>query len=320
MIESREAIKLDPEIEALLAQYPVVSRQGDLSADTLAQFRAGSLPTPPLSDEVARVDHVIRDEPRLSVRIHSLKEGAQTLRPCVYSIHGGGYVAGSIDFDDGLFDWLCRETDCVGISVDYRLAPEAAYPLPLEDCYDGLAWVFDNADELGIDPGRIGLHGISGGGGLAAALALLVRDRGAYELAYQLLDCPMLDDRQQTPSSRADDLVGWSNASNTFGWRSYLGDLYGTDDVPYLAAPARATDLSGLPQAYICVGGADGFRDEDINYAMQLEACGTPCELHVYPGAPHGVMLFTTTDVGARYVRDKNHWLALKVKSARAEA
>lgn len=315
--DSRTLIKLDSEIEAVLEQYPVVS-QGDLSADTLDRFRAGKLPVGALSDEVERKEYVIRETPRLAIRIHSLKGGQETDRPCVYSMHGGGYVAGSVDFDDGLFDKLCRETNCVGIAIDYRLAPEHPYPVPLEDCYTGLAWVFDNADMLGIDAERIGIHGVSGGGGLAAALALLVRDRGDYQLAYQCLDCPMLDDRQITPSSQADELVGWSHASNAFGWRSYLGDLYGTDEVPYLAAPARATDLSDLPPAYVCVGGADGFRDEDIHYALQLEASGTPCELHVYPGAPHGVMLFTTTDIGGRYVRDKLHWLKLKIETARA--
>ena len=316
--ESRPAIKLDSEIEALLLKFPVVM-QDDLTKDNLARFRKGKLPMDPLSGEVDYVDHVVREDPRLTVRIHTLKAGAKTDRPCVFSMHGGGYVAGSVDFDDGLFDAMCRQTNCVGISVDYRLAPESPYPIPIEDCYTALAWVFENAAELGIDSKRVGLHGVSGGGGLAAALALMVRDRGTYRLAYQLLDCPMLDDRQITPSSQADALVGWSKQSNAFGWQSYLGDLYGTDDVPYLAAPARATDLSNLPPAYICVGGADGFRDEDINYALQLEACGTPCELHVYPGGPHGVMLFTTTDIGARYVRDKNHWLKLKIETARVD-
>ena len=315
--KSTGPIKLDTEVASLLSQFPVAS-QADLRAETLEAWRAGELPMDPLSGEVERVDHIIRDEPRLSARIHTFKNGDPKNRPCVYSMHGGGYVAGSVDFDDELFDKMCRETNCVGISIDYRLAPENPYPIPLEDCYAGLAWVFENAEDLGIDPSRIGIHGISGGGGLAAALALLVRDRGDYQLAYQALDCPMLDDRQITPSSQADELVGWSKLSNAFGWRSYLGDLYGTDEVPYLAAPARATDLSNLPPAYVCVGGADGFRDEDIKYAMLLEECGTPCELHVYPGAPHGVMLFKTTDIGSRYVRDKLHWLKLKIETARA--
>ena len=133
------------------------------------------------------------------------------------------------------------------MSVEYRLAPETPYPGPLDDCYAGLAWTYEHADELGIDADRIGIAGVSAGGGLAAALALLARDRGEVPLAFQLLECPMIDDRQTTSSSQLDGLPVWSRDSNEFGWRSYLGDLYGTDDVPAYAAPARATDLVGLP-------------------------------------------------------------------------
>lgn len=311
------ATKLAPEVEALVEQFSllIVDR---ISQENLSDLRATELPFE-LSDEVSRVDVVIRESPQLIVRVHTKKGSVNMNRPCVYSIHGGGYVAGSVDFDDALFDTLCQKVDCVGISVDYRLAPEAPYPLPVEDCYEGLAWVFANAEAYGIDTKRIGVHGVSAGGGLAAALALMVRDRGEYRLAYQLLDCPMLDDRQITVSSQAEGLLGWSRESNTFGWQSYLGELYGSKDVPYLAAPARAQDLSGLPPTYICVGGADGFRDECITYALRLGECGTPCELHVYPGVPHGAMLFATTDIGARYIRDKDHWLTLQVGTACSE-
>ena len=142
--------------------------------------------------------------------------------------------------------------------------------------------------ELGIDPDRIGIGGTSAGGGLAAALALLARDRGEVPVAFQLLECPMLDDRQETSSSQLEGLPVWSRESNEFGWRSYLGELYGSDDVPALAAPARARDLRGLPPALVIVGGADGFRDEDVLYALRLNQAGVPTELHVLPGAPHG--------------------------------
>lgn len=311
------ATQLAPEIEALVEQFSrfFVDR---FTQENLSDLRATEWPAE-RSDEVSRVEVVIRESPRLIVRVYTKKGSVNMNRPCVYSIHGGGYVAGTVDMDDALFDTLCQKIDCVGISVDYRLAPEAPYPSPLEDCYEGLAWAFANAETFGIDTNRIGVHGVSAGGGLAAALALMVRDRGEYRLAYQLLDCPMLDDRQITASSQAEGLLGWSRESNTFGWQSYLGELYGSKDVPYLAAPARAQDLSGLPPTYICVGGADGFRDECIAYALRLGECGTPCELHVYPGAPHGAMLFATTDIGARYVRDKDHWLTLQVGSACCE-
>ena len=303
---------LDPAIVPLADQVPF----GELNAETLAHVRVTPfMPPGELSDTVERVDHVVSEAPHVVVRVHTPKAAASGPRPCVYSIHGGGYVIGSYEMDDLKFDQLCQAHDCVGVSVEYRLAPETPYPGPLEDCYAGLAWVFQNAGQLGIDPSRVGVTGVSAGGGLAAALALLVRDRGEYTLAWQLLDCPMIDDRQRTPSSQADGLIVWSRVSNAFGWKSYLGDLHGGDDVPYHAAPARAQDLSNLPPAYVCVGGADGFRDEDIDYALRLNGAGVECELHVYPGAPHGVMLFATTDVGQRYLRDQNEWLARRLTS-----
>ena len=225
-------------------------------------------------------------------------------------MHGGGYVIGSNVMEDLLFDVLCPKLDVVGVSVDYRLAPETPYPGPLEDCYLGLRWTYEHAEELGIDPGCIGVRGVSAGGGLAAALALLARDRGEVPLAFQLLDSPMLDDRQLTESSRQDGLPVWSRGSNTFGWRSYLGELYGRDDVPPTAAPARATDLSGLPPAFVSVGAVDGFRDEDVDYALRLNQAGVPAELHVYPGACHGFnQLAPDAPVAKQCNRDTEDWL-----------
>ena len=242
------------------------------------------------------------------MRVHR-RRGAEGPRPCVYSIHGGGYVLGDYSMDDARFDRWCQLFDCVGVSVEYRLAPETPYPGPLEDCYAGLAWTFAHAGEIGVDPARVGIAGTSAGGGLAAALALLVRDRGEYQLQYQLLDCPMIDDRRVTQSSRIDSLLIWPRESNEFGWKAYLGALYGSDDVPYTAAPARCPDLRGLPPAYVCVGGADGFRDEDIEYALRLNQASVPTELHVYPGAPHGVAMFTATPIAQRYGHDIEDWL-----------
>lgn len=304
-------IPLDPSIAALAESVAIPA----IGEDTLTAMREMPLIAPmPLSDEVERVDHVVSEDPPVSVRVHRPK-GPERPRPCVYSIHGGGYVIGSNAMDDPKFDRWCRAFDLVGVSVEYRLAPEAPYPGPLDDCYAGLRWTFENADRLGIDPDRIGITGTSAGGGLCAALALMARDRGELPLRFQLLDCPMIDDRQTTPSSQSEGLLIWSGASNTFGWKSYLGDLYGSADVPYLAAPARAKDLRGLPEAYVCVGGADGFRDEDIDYAMRLYGAGVPTELHVYPGAPHGVALFAETEVAKRYNRDIDDWLRRKLDS-----
>ena len=154
------------------------------------------------------------------------------------------------------------------------------------------------------------MMGVSAGGGLAAALCLLARDRGEVPVAFQLLDQPMLDDRQVTPSSREDGLAVWSRDSNTFGWKSYLGDLYGADDVPPTAAPARATDLSGLPPAFVSVGAADGFRDEDIDYALRLNQAGVPTELHVYPGGCHGFnVMAPDAAVTKQCLRNMEDWL-----------
>lgn len=273
-------VELHPEIAPLKDFVPLTT----IDASILETVRSTPLGEPvELSDQVERTDHVVSSDPLVSVRVHR-PVGVTGALPCVYSVHGGGYVIGSNSMDDAPFDNWCQRHQIVGVSVEYRLAPETPYPGPLEDCYAGLKWTWDHADELGIHRDRIGIHGVSAGGGLAAGLALLARDRGEVPLQFQLLDCPMIDDRQTTPSSQLDELLIWSRESNTFGWRSYLGDLYGTEDIPPYAAAARATDLSGLPPAYVSVGGADGFRDEDTVYAMRLAGAGVPTELHVYPG------------------------------------
>ena len=167
------------------------------------------------------------------MRVHRPKAASGPL-PCVYSIHGGGYVLGTYDDGRRALRPPVPTFPCVGVSVEYRLAPETPYPGPLDDCYAGLRWAYEHADELGIDPERVGIAGVSAGGGLAAALALLARDRGEVPVAFQLLECPMIDDRQTTSSSRLDGLPIWSRESNEFGWRCYLGDLYGTRRPPRL--------------------------------------------------------------------------------------
>jgi acetyl esterase/lipase len=202
----------------------------------------------------------------------------------VYYIHGGGLVAGSHLGQDprNLLAWA-GELSLTVVSPGYRLAPEHPYPAPLEDCHAGLLWTVENCE------GPVVLGGASAGGGLAAATALLVRDRGGPALAGQLLVCPMLDDRNDTAS--AIDLDGrglWDRTANTVGWTAYLGDLHGTDDVPAYAAPARAEDLSGLPPTFLDVGAVETFRDEVITYASRIWQAGGDAELHVWPGGFHG--------------------------------
>jgi acetyl esterase/lipase len=295
---------LDPAFVAAAELLPF----DDLDVDALAMVRGFAMAAE-LSDAVVRTDHRVPGDPEVPLRVHRAR-GADGSLPCVYSMHGGGYVLGTYDMDDARFDAWCPALAIVGVSVEYRLAPEFPYPAPLDDCYRGLVWTYEHADELGIDRERIGVAGVSAGGGLAAALALLARDRGEVPLAFQLLDCPMLDDRQATASIQLDGLYVWSRESNEFGWRSYLGDLYGSDDVPIYAAAARATDLSGLPPAFVSVGAIDGFRDEDIDYAQRLNQAGVACELHVYPGLPHGYGMVPDAAMVRRARHDAEAWLA----------
>ena len=288
---STNRVALDSQLEPLALSAPTFT----LSHEVVLAMRAqGFGPSPVLSDAVDRTEHVVSSDPRVVVRVHRPR-GVDGPLPLVYWMHGGGYVFGSYDMDDSRFDSWCPRFGCVGVSVEYRLAPETPYPGPLDDCYAGLRWAYEHRDELGIDPSCIVIGGVSAGGGLAAGLALLVRDRGEIPVTHQLLECPMIDDCQTTPSSQLDDLLVWSNHSNTFGWKAYLGDLYGTDQVPIYAAAARAGDLTGLPPGMVIVGGADGFRDEDIAYAARLNKAGVPTALHMLPGAPHGVQMFAGT-------------------------
>lgn len=281
---------IDPEIaEFLDGLPPVVGELTDERLPELRRVREEALALMELSDAVERSDHVVpgpEGEPEIVVRVHR-PVGAGLPSACVYSIHGGGFVIGSARMEDLRLEQICLEVGCMAASVEYRLSPETAYPGPLEDCYAGLAWLHAHADELGVDPARIGVSGTSAGGGLAAALCLLARDRGGPPIAFQLLAYPMLDDRAATPSSRWQVPV-WDPQNNEYGWRAYLGPRYGTPDVPPTAAPARALDLTGLPPAYVFVGSADLFLDEDVAYTQALHHAGVPAELHVYAGGVHG--------------------------------
>jgi len=209
---------------------------------------------------------------------------------CLYYIHGGGMVLGD-NRSGGFLGALdhAEQLQLAVVSVDYRLAPETPHPGPVEDCYAGLKWTVAHAGELGVDPARVIVGGASAGGGLAAAVALLARDRGAPALLGQLLVCPMLDDRNDTPSARQMAGAGnWDRAANEVGWTALLGDARGGPDVSPYAAPARAGDLSGLPPAFIDVGSAETFRDEDVAYATRIWQAGGAAELHVWPGGFHG--------------------------------
>jgi acetyl esterase len=197
---------------------------------------------------------------------------------------------------------LARELGVVVVTVDYRLAPEHPYPAPLEDCYAGLVWTAKNADALGIDPDRIAIHGASAGGGLCAGLALLARDRGGPAITFQYLGVPELDDHLDTPSMRRFvDTPLWNRPRAVISWDSYLGaGKPGGPDVPIYAAPARATDLTGLPPAYVSVMEFDPLRDEGIAYAQALLQAGVSVELHAFPGTFHGSALVEQAAVSRR--------------------
>ncbi|GGY01147.1 alpha/beta hydrolase [Streptomyces hiroshimensis] len=232
--------------------------------------------------------------------------------PLLYYMHGGAMIMGNAwsVLPRILREWALPLGLAV-ISVEYRLAPQAQYPEPLEDCYAGLLWAAGHAAELGIDADRIIIGGKSAGGGLAAALALLARDRGGPAPLGQLLLCPMLDDRGSTFSSRQMTGLGmWDLTSNATAWQALLGERYGAEDLPPYAAPSRATDLSGLPPAYIDVGSAEMFRDEDVAYANAIWQAGGQAELHVWPGAYHGFDGLAPQAALSQDARDaRTHWL-----------
>jgi acetyl esterase/lipase len=229
----------------------------------------------------------------------------------VYFTHGGGYLFGNrFSQIDVVLDWVER-LGVVVVTVEYRLAPENPHPAPIEDSYAGLLWTEQNAHEFGGDKDSLVLAGVSAGAGLAGGLALLARDRGGPQLAGQMLISPMLDDRNNSVSARQFVGVGiWDQVSNATAWEALLGAECGTDSVSPYAAPARATDLSGLPSAFVDCGSAETFRDEAVDYASRLWAAGVQAELHVWPGAFHGFDAFlpgAALSVAARRAREM--WL-----------
>ncbi|WP_165914502.1 alpha/beta hydrolase [Streptomyces sp. AcE210] len=289
----------DPELSVVLADLDQGSRE-PLTPDNLAarqQRDAAARPRPTAEDLRADGRFEVTElrvpgppgGPEVTL-VSARPSGLVGPLPLLYYMHGGAMVMGNAwsVLPRILHEWALPLGLAV-ISVEYRLAPGARYPEPLEDCYAGLVWAAGHAAELDIAPDRVIIGGKSAGGGLAAALALLARDRGGPEPLGQLLLCPMLDDRGSTFSSRQMSGLGlWDLTSNTTAWQALLGDRYGAEDLPPYAAPARAADLSQLPPAYVDVGSAEMFRDEGVAYAGAIWQAGGQAELHVWPGAYHG--------------------------------
>ncbi|MHA6764858.1 alpha/beta hydrolase [Streptacidiphilus sp. PAMC 29251] len=298
----RRVPPFDPELSVALAALAKGSRGSiePLTPDNLEarqQWDAATRPRPSTEDLRADGRFAVTelrvpgppDGPEVTL-VSARPAGLVGPLPLLYYLHGGGMVMGNAwsVVPRVLREWALPLGLAV-LSVEYRLAPQACYPEPLEDCYAGLAWAAGHAGPLDIDATRVILGGKSAGGGLAAALALLTRDRGGPRPLGQLLLSPMLDDRGNTFSSR--QVTGhdpWDLTSNTTAWQALLGTEYGAADLPPYAAPARATDLSGLPPAYVDVGSAEIYRDEGVAYANAIWQAGGQAELHVWPGACHG--------------------------------
>jgi acetyl esterase/lipase len=280
-----------------------------LTPEMIPARRAGSALARLTDEELRRDDRIDVEErsapgrdgdPDISLLI--CRPTAATRTPgCVYFIHGGGMILGSNR--GGLVDALdwAEEFGLVVVSVEYRVAPETPHPGPVDDCYAGLAWTAGHAAELGFDPGRTIVAGPSAGGGLAAAVALMARDRGGPVLLGQMLLSPMLDDRNDTVSARQMTGRGvWDRTANETGWTALLGDARGGPDVSPYAAPARATDLSNLPPTFIDAGTAETYRDEDVAYATRIWQAGGRAELHVWPGGFHGFDVLVPTAAMSR--------------------
>lgn len=314
MTEVNSRHLVDPQLLPMLDNFPPLQ----LTPEILPALRA--MP-PAFQLDSADLERSVQERrtipgpagaPDVEVLVYRPKARAKGPRPAILHIHGGGYVIGDARGNEAVHRPLVADLDCVLVSVNYRLAPETPHPGPVEDCYAALAWLFAEAAALGVDAARIGVMGESAGGGLAAGLALLARDRGAYKLAFQHLIYPMIDDRtclDPEPHPFVGEFI-WNRAANVFGWTSLLGHAPGGSDVSPYAAAARATSVAGLPPTYIATGALDLFLEENLDYARRLTRAGVPLELHVYPGAYHGFQWVTDAEVTKAAARDARAALA----------
>lgn len=311
----------DPELSVVLEALGDAARESVTPENLAARQESAAVSRPSPTVEELRADGRFEVEelrvpgapgaPEVTL-VSARPAGITRPLPLLYYMHGGGMImgnAGSV-LPQVLRDWALP-LELAVLSVEYRTAPQTPYPGAVEDCYAGYVWAVEHAERLGVDADRVVVGGKSAGGGLAAALALLARDRGAPAPIGQLLLCPMLDDRGETFSShQLADAVIWNRTSNTTAWHALLGDRYGAADLPSYAAPARAEDLSGLPPAYIDVGSAELYRDEDVAYADAIWRAGGEAELHVWPGAFHGFDTFAPDAVLTQDARAARlHWL-----------
>lgn len=250
--------------------------------------------------------------PDLEVTIFRPAAAADRALPVLVNFHGGGMIMGHRSWEHGRVVDLVERHGVVGVNVEYRLAPEDPFPAGVEDNYAATCWVSAHAAELGVDPERLVVMGGSAGGGFAAAVSLMARDRGGPAIAGQLLLCPMIDNTNSTASSLQYDGIGtWRRDANLLAWRCVLGpELAYSPDAPAYAAPSRATDLAGLPHAFIEAGSAEMFRDENVDYASRIWAAGGEAELHIWSGGCHGFDLYAPDGELARAaLASRDSWL-----------
>lgn len=283
--------RLDPELAAIIPALP--QELANLGRHNLVALRESLDAAPPVEfDDDVEIEERIVSTATGDVRVYIHRRPSEAVQPGLLWIHGGGYILGSAL--DARARRIAAQLDCTVVSVDYRLAPEHPFPAGPEDCFAALEWMAQHTEALRIDPARLAIGGASAGGGMAAGLALMNRDRGGPALAFQLLIYPMIDNLHETASAEYTNHPVWNRQTSFNAWEMYLGGTPGREASPYAAA-TRAEDLSGLPPAYVCVGAEDLFRDEDIDYARRLIAADVPCELAVFPGLFHGAEGFHPT-------------------------
>jgi acetyl esterase/lipase len=242
---------------------------------------------PGTPDDVTVTEHRTTSADGADIVLRSYRKEGSSSRAAALYLHGGGMILGSIDLFDATLARYASASGVLMLAVEYRLAPEHPYPAAVEDSYAGLEWLAGNARELGVDPDRIAVMGDSAGGGLAAGVAIMARDRNGPAIARQILLFPMLDDRTTTTDRHLEPFALWTYDDNTTAWQALLGGDAGAANVPPYAAPARVDDATGLPPTYLEIGQLDIFRDEVLAYARLLGRAGVEVELHLHPGAPH---------------------------------
>ena len=284
MLDPEVAVALEPMAAAMANMVPPlvgdVQSRHPMIEDVMAQTAAAQ----PMPTDVRVTDFYASVADGAKVLLRWYVKDDVPPRPAVLYLHGGGMIAGSVALYDAPVSRYVSDSGVPMLAVDYRLAPEHRHPIPVEDCYAGLVWLVEHAGELGVDPARIAVMGDSAGGGLAAAVTLMARDRGGPAVSRQIPVFPMLDDRNTTLDPEIEPFAVWSYDDNITGWGALLGGAYGSPDVPPYAAPARSTDLSGLPPCYIEVGQLDIFRDGDLNYPRRLSLAGVSVGFHLRPG------------------------------------